>query len=258
MFIYNLKRYIIFNIFNLEWCSIAEGEGQRMATKNFLIGDVLRDSLETFKGNWALFVGLTFIAFIISAIAGSIDNALFTAPSPSGGGFRPSLRIFSFLAGAFISMGAINVALKSIKGEKAEIGDFFTVYPLYLIFLVSNFLFDVAVGIGFILLIIPGIYLFVRLQFFGYYIVDENTRSTDAIVKSLRKSWELTRGIAGKVFLLDLALLGLIILGAIPLGLGLLIAFPLVFLTNAYVYRGFGGSAVASKVEPTLVGPAAR
>lgn len=228
-----------------------------MAAKDFLIGDVLRDSWETFKGNWVLFVGLTFIAFIISVIAGSIDNAL-SPPSPSGGGFRPSIRIFSFLAGAFISMGAINVALKSIKGETAEFGDFFVVYPLYLIYLISDFLFSVAVGIGTILLIIPGIYLFVRLQFFGYHIVDKNTRSTNAIIESLQKSWGLTRGIAGKVFLLDLALLGLIILGAIPIGLGLLIVFPLVFLANAYVYRRLGGSAVESEVEPTLVGPTAR
>lgn len=229
-----------------------------MAAKDFLIGDVLRDSWETFKGNWVLFVGLTIISFIISAIASSIDNALLGTPSPSGGGFRPGIRIFSFLAGTFISMGAINVAFKSIKGEKAVFGDFFTVYPLYLIFLVSNFLFGVAVSIGTILLIIPGIYLFVRLQFFGYYIVDKNTRSTNAIVESLRKSWELTRGIAGKVFLLDLALFGLVILGSIPIGLGLLIVFPLVFLANAYVYRRLEGSAVESEVEPTLVGPAAR
>ncbi len=63
---------------------------------------------------------------------------------------------------------------------------------------------------------------------------------------------------AGKIFLLDLAFLGLIILGAIPLGLGLLIVFPLIVLANAYVYRRLGGSAVAPEVEPTLVGPAAR
>ena len=228
-----------------------------MAAKDFLIGDVLRSSWETFKGNPVLFVGLTLISFIISAIAGSIDNTL-GAPSPLGGGFRVHTSIFSFLAGAFISMGAINVALKSITGEKAEFGDFFAVYPLYLIFLISDFLFSVAVGIGTILLIIPGIYLFIRLQFFGYYIVDKNASGTDAIIESLQKSWELTRGMAGKVFLLDLALLGLIILGAIPLGLGLFIVFPLIALAYAYVYRRIEGSAVASEVEPTLVGPAAR
>jgi len=133
------------------------------------------------------------------------------------------------------------------------------VYPLYLIYLISNFLFSVAVGIGTILLIIPGIYLFVRLQFFGYYIVDKNASGTDAIIESLQKSWELTRGIAGKVFLLDLALFGLTILGAIPLGLGLFIVFPLIALAYAYVYRRLGReSAVAQEAEPTLVGPAAR
>jgi len=154
-------------------------------------------------------------------------------------------------------MGFINIALKSIKGERAEFGDFFAVYPLYLVYLISNFLFTVAVGIGTILLIIPGIYLFVRLQFFGYYIVDKNASGTNVIIESLQRSWELTRGIAGKVFLLDLAFLGLIILGAIPFGLGLLIVVPLIVLTLAYVYRRIEGSAVASEAEPTPTGPAA-
>ena len=125
-------------------------------------------------------------------------------------------------------------------------------YPLYLIFLISEFLFSVVVGIGTIFLIIPGIYLFVRLQFFGYYIVDKSARRAGAIIESLRKSWELTRGIAGKVFLLDLVLLGLIILGAIPLGLGLFIVFPILVLANAYVYRRLDEAQAASKVEMTL------
>ncbi|MCL6473417.1 MAG: hypothetical protein K6T91_11535, partial [Firmicutes bacterium] len=72
-----------------------------MAEKDFLIRDVLRSSWETFKGNPVLFVGLTLISFIISAIASSIDNTL-GAPSPLGGGFRVHTSIFSFLAGAFI------------------------------------------------------------------------------------------------------------------------------------------------------------
>jgi len=226
-----------------------------MSAKDFSIGDVLRDSWETFKGNPVLFVGLTIIAFIISTIANSIDNAL--GVTGSGGDFRINASIFSFLVQTFIAMGFINIALKSIKGERAEFGDFFAVYPLYLVYLISNFLFSVAVGIGIILLIIPGIYLFVRLQFFGYYIVDKNASGTNVIIESLQRSWELTRGIAGKVFLLDLAFLGLIILGAIPVGLGLLIVFPLIALALAYVYRRLGGSAVASEVEPTMVGPSA-
>jgi uncharacterized membrane protein len=43
---------------------------------------------------------------------------------------------------------------------------------------------------GFILLIIPGIILSIRLGFFDYLIVDKNSR----IVESLKKSWEITKG----------------------------------------------------------------
>jgi len=46
-------------------------------------------------------------------------------------------------------------------------------------------------------------------------------------------------------------------LGA-PSPLGLFIVFPLIAPAYAYVYRRLEGSAVASEVEPTLVGPAAR
>ncbi|HEY3375748.1 MAG TPA: DUF975 family protein [Candidatus Aquicultor sp.] len=212
--------------------------------KDFSVGEAISNAWEVFKRNWVLFVGLAVISAVISGIASSIDRSLGIS----------NFGIFGFLAATFIAMGAANVALKSIKGETAEFADFFTVYPLFLVFLISNFLFSVIVSIGFILIIIPGIYLAVRLQFFGYYIVDKNASGTEAVTESLRNSWELTRGITLKVFVLDLAFLGLIILGAIPIGLGLLIVFPLITLASAYVYLKLAGAEASPVKEPEPVG----
>ena len=50
---------------------------------------------------------------------------------------------------------------------------------------------------------------------------------------------------AGTLFLLALALIGINILGAIPLGLGLLVTVPLSIIASTYAYRVVSGGGVA-------------
>ena len=99
--------------------------------------------------------------------------------------------------------------------------------------LIADLLFSLLLIVGLICFIIPGIYLYLRFQFFAQFIVDENA----GIIESLKKSWNLTEGHELSLFLLMLAQLLILIIGVVLFLVGLLVAYPLVIMSQCYVYR---------------------
>ena len=91
----------------------------------------------------------------------------------------------------------------------------------------------IIAGVGLLLCIIPGIILSVRFQFFGWAIVDRELGPFEA----MQESWELTRGSFWNLVLLWLVLAGINILGALALGVGLLITSPMSMVAVGFVYR---------------------
>ncbi|AZH25371.1 hypothetical protein [Haloplanus aerogenes] len=78
--------------------------------------------------------------------------------------------------------------------------------------LVAGFIVNVLIGIGTILLVIPGIYLAVALYFVQFEVIVEERNAIDA----LRTGWELTKGERLGVFLLLLVIFAIGIATAVP------------------------------------------
>ena len=91
---------------------------------------------------------------------------------------------------------------------------------------------DWLVIIPIILIIIPAVYISVRLQFYNYFLLDEET----GIIESIKRSAEISKGYVGELFLLGAVLSIIILVSIIPLGLGLLISIPLSTMATSYVY----------------------
>ena len=89
-----------------------------------------------------------------------------------------------------------------------------------------------SVIIPIILIIIPAVYISVRLQFYNYFLLDEET----GIIESIKRSAEISKGYVGELFLLGVVLSIIILVSIIPLGLGLLISIPLSTMATSYVY----------------------
>jgi len=68
--------------------------------------------------------------------------------------------------------------------------------------IVASIIFGIVVGIGLVLLVIPGLYLLSALVFFLVFIAVED----ESFMDSLKSSWELTDGKRLSIFLLLLAL----------------------------------------------------
>ena len=110
----------------------------------------------------------------------------------------------------------------------------------------------VAIVMGLVLLIVPGIIMMLRLWFVGYVLVDERTGPIDAI----QRSWDITRGHTMDLLVFFLVLVGLNLLGAVCLGIGLLVTIPMSGLAMAFIYRDLKPKSVATPVSvPGEVAP---
>jgi uncharacterized membrane protein len=143
------------------------------------------------------------------------------------------LNVASSILSIIFSLGLIKISLKIYDNEEPKISEIISQYKLFFRYLFASILKSLITLFGFILLIIPGIILSIRLGFFDYLIVDKNSR----IVESLKKSWEITKGSTWNLFLLYF-LLGLInLLGVFALIVGLFWSIPTTMIAEAFVYR---------------------
>ena len=109
----------------------------------------------------------------------------------------------------------------------------------------ANLVTTVIIVIGFMALIVPGIYFACRLAFVPYLVVE---RKMD-VVPALRESWDLSQGKAGKVFLMGLIAIPIALLGLMMCGVGIL--FSLV-----WIHAAFASLYVAlTPVRETTVSP---
>lgn len=77
------------------------------------------------------------------------------------------------------------------------------------------------------------------------------------IGEAMKKSAEMTKGIKWGLFGVGLTFLGVIILGAICLGVGLIWAIPVTWLGAAYLYRKLLNTAPVENKVPTPEQPEA-
>lgn len=156
--------------------------------------------------------------------------------------------IFTILASILLNLtvGLINypllagyfyVAFKSMRGEKAELGDFFhgfsMFFPLFLANLFATFL--VTVGIMFCL--IPGIYLAISYMFIMPLIMEKKIDFWPAMETSRKLITKNFGAFLGLAFLIGL----INFVGALFCGIGLLVTMPIGWYAMAAAYSDIVG-----------------
>jgi membrane-anchored glycerophosphoryl diester phosphodiesterase (GDPDase) len=128
-----------------------------------------------------------------------------------------------------VNYGQSFAYLKAARNDKVDVQDMFEVFKNYWNAVGSNILVSLIVIVGFILLIVPGIIFACKLAFVPYLIVDRKMSVMDAI----KESWHMTKGYAGKVFLICLLGIPIGIAGLICLGVGVIISFMWISMASA-------------------------
>lgn len=199
-------------------------------TKSFSIQEAIRFGWETTKKNLWFLVGITviigFIQFIPNLLESYIRDQNFLIIL---------VNVISYLVSLGISLGAIKIYLSFVDKKKSEFSDLFSYFDPKLMwrYFLASFIYGIIVIIGFILFIIPGVYISIKYGLYAYLIVDKNL----GVFESFTKSGEITKGRTWELFVFGLVL-GLIVLaGLLALGVGVLVAAPVVSIAEAYVYR---------------------
>lgn len=223
-------------------------------TSPFQVGEALGFAWNRFKGNWLFWVLFVLLTFVVGAIfnsgsAGDIQEQINASSDPeamqelattmSGGSSLLGL-IGSLVLGVLQALG-INAALREVSGEKATWGNLFKANNFGMIILAALLL----MAASFVGLLLCGIGLIAVAIFavFTYHnVVDKGLNAWSAFTSS----FSLVGKNFGAVFLLELALFGINILGAIPCGLGLFVTLPLSVLAIAFAYRRITGGVVAA------------
>lgn len=130
---------------------------------------------------------------------------------------------------------AIKVALQYVDGKVSDFSSLFRgITPELLVKVIAaSLLLNIVVVVGLLLLVIPGIYLFLRYSQAVYVLVDRDT----GILEAFKESAELMEGAKLQYILFGIVCTLLIILGIVALLVGVIVALPVVYVAAAHVYR---------------------
>jgi uncharacterized membrane protein len=133
----------------------------------------------------------------------------------------------------FLSLGATRIGLNLVSGKEVNAGMLFGEGRKLLRAIGASILFGLAVAVGLLLLIVPGIYIALRYGQFLAAIVDRDL----GIFESFNYSSSLTTN--NRLLLLGMWILCVLIIlaGFIACGVGLIFAIPVVWLTSMVAYR---------------------
>ena len=140
--------------------------------------------------------------------------------------------IYAILVLVPVSYGSSWVFLKAVRGEPFRVVDIFFAYQSFGTVLLSQLLVGLIVGAGFIMLFIPGIIFACKLAFVPFLVMDEKMEAADAI----RKSWNMTNGHTGTIFLMGLTSFFVGLGGLICFFVGIFPAIIWISLAFACIY----------------------
>ncbi len=185
---------------------------------------------------WTYFVELLVVAIVYSVLSGPVS--VFQWKVENFEWFLVPLIMFGIAYGVFVAgpigYGAKWVFLKAVRGERIEIRDMFVVFQKnYWNAVIANIVVGVIVGLGFVMLIVPGIIFACRLAFVPYLVVDRNMDVMDA----LRVSWDMTRGYGWQIFLMGILAFFIVIGGLIALVVGVFISMMWISAAFATIYH---------------------
>ena len=228
--------------------------------KRITVGDVVGETFSTYGQNLGALIGSAIVVFvIIGLVSGLLQNA--------GGAVLALLAGIVRLVGYALFTGFVVRLVQDTRDGKRDqtVGDLFSsatgaIVPL----IVFGILFGIAVGIGFVLLIIPGLILLTFWCVGAPAIVVER----EGPIGAFGRSWNLVRGDAWSVFAALLVILIIVIviqfiLGAIatPISDGAIIVAssistiitaPIFAIAVSVMFFDLGGGrAAAAPAVPT-------
>ncbi|MGE5540822.1 MAG: DUF975 family protein [Bacillota bacterium] len=206
--------------------------------------EILSFAWRTFKARPWFFVEVSLLVVAISLLS-SFAQGLLTKTFGDVAGSALST-LLSVTMDIFVGMGVVSVYLKAHDAVMSPtLRDLWNPRPFWK-YLATDALRTILVFVGYVLLIVPGVIVSLMLTFTSQLVIDRGLGPIEA----LKESAAMTRGNRWRLFLLVLALLGLNLLGALALLLGLFVTVPMSLLAFTHAYRTLSAQTTPV-VEPS-------
>lgn len=212
----------------------------------FSIRAALKEGWNIFKTRWIFYIAVAVVPYAVVWMAGMffqiigapVQQLTENAPNNIGlasaaGLLGAAQGLITWILSMIFSVGVIGIYLDAVDGKNPVLSDLLSRKHLFIKYAIGNLLYGLAVGLGLLFFIVPGIYFAMRFYFWGTVLVDTNGGLLDAF----RKSSELTRGIKMKLFVFTLVSAALGILGMLVFFVGILVVTPVVTLAATKIYR---------------------
>lgn len=220
---------------------------------------IIKRAWETVKANLLTFVAAAAILFVVNTIFNAVTSVTEKNYMPLESGVLTLVTaLISLVIGVAVTTALIRIArgapvtTQALSFSSSQVFRFIGVSLLVgLIMLVivlpvvgAGFLLGVASFVGnidsniiafaaiLLVAVIFIIYISIRLMFAKYIVLDGAT----GVVAAIKQSWNLTSGNIWTIIKLGLLSMLVVLLGALALLVGLLVAVPVVALAYAYLY----------------------
>ncbi len=197
--------------------------------KTFSIGEALSFAWKKIGSNLGVFIPSSLVILLLGVLSNfnqvliSQDELLISI----------SINLFFTVVSLFLSLGFLRISLDAYDNKELKFATLFSQAKVLPVVLGAFIIYTISVIGGFILLIIPGIYVAYRLYFYDIFIVDKKM----GVIDSLSASWKVMKGNVLKIFLLLVIVTIINIAGALALVVGLLFTIPIAPLATVYAYK---------------------
>lgn len=207
----------------------------------------------------AVSIAVSMVVSIVGSLMGLVGGSSSTSFSTSAGatmtstaiqsgkggvmvGFQLFDNVISGLINVFLTLGVKRICLNAVSGKQISVGMLFGQGRLLLRGFGASVLYVLMVIFGLLLFIFPGIYLALRYGQYLAVMVDKDL----GIMDSFSQSAKITQNNLVNLFVIYLLSMLVGIAGCLALGVGLLFAYPVIWLAAAVAYRWmqYGGRAI--------------
>jgi uncharacterized membrane protein len=209
-----------------------------MINKGFSIGEVVKIGWERFKSHFWLWIVVMLLIFIIPQLG--MLPFLFTKTSSihaansdfhAHKGIYILSQVLTYILSALSGLGLFAFSMKMVKNGTATIGDFFNSWSKGLSYIAAQILYTLIVTLGFILLIIPGIYWACKFSLFPFFILEGK-----GPINALKLSDQATYGAKWDVLAYGVIAFLVVFLGIVALFFGIFVAVPIISAGWAAAY----------------------
>ncbi len=201
---------------------------ENISEYDFSIIEMIKEGFARIEGVKLTFVLAFLIYMAIAIVLNMLLNLIFPSPVDNPNMLNQQIAgILSYPVLIPLMVGMMMLAIKHSRGENIHYRSMFDYYHMVGHLSLAGILIYILTLIGFLLFVLPGIYLSVAYVFALPLIADKGLdvwKAMELSRKAVTKNWF-------KVFGLMLLLALTFGLGALALGIGLIWAIPLIFVT---------------------------